>query len=90
MRIYSRRALVAGKSITELQPRSKTSKGIDMDVERISRAMDYLTGKRGFYALLYVLGFLVLLPYALKGYSWHEMWDVIKEVVVYNAIIYIG
>ena len=59
-----------------------------MDLERISRAMDYLTSRRRFYALLYVLGFLVLLPYASKGYSWPEMWDVIKEVVVYNAIIY--
>ena len=59
-----------------------------MDLERISRAMDYLTSRRRFYALLYVLGFLVLLPYASKGYFWPEMWDVIKEVVVYNAIIY--
>ena len=45
-----------------------------MNLARISRAMDYLTGKRWFYALLYVLGFLVLLPYASKGYSWQEMW----------------
>ena len=59
-----------------------------MNLARISRAMDYLTGKRWFYALLYVLGFLVLLPYASKGYSWQEMWDVIKEVVAYRAIIY--
>ena len=57
-------------------------------MERISQVMDYLTSKRRFYVLLYVLGFLVLLPYSSKGYSWHEMWDVIKEVVVYNAIIY--
>lgn len=59
-----------------------------MDVERVSRTIDYLTSKRWFYALLYILGFLVLQPYATKGYSWPEMWDVIKEVVAYNAIIY--
>jgi len=50
--------------------------------------MDYLTSKRRFYVLLYILGFLVLQPYASKGYSWQEMWNVIKEVVTYNAIIY--
>ena len=59
-----------------------------VSVERVSQAMDHLTGRRWFYALLYVLGFLILLPYASRGYSWHEMWDVIKEVVVYNAVIY--
>ena len=59
-----------------------------MSLARISRAMDYITGKRWFYGLLYALGFLVLLPYASKGYSWQEMWDVIKEVVAYRAIIY--
>ena len=59
-----------------------------MDVESVSRIMDILTSKKRFYVLLYVLGFLVLVPYASKGYSWPEMWDVIKEVVVYNAIIY--
>ncbi|RLG79649.1 MAG: hypothetical protein DRO09_04100, partial [Thermoprotei archaeon] len=57
-------------------------------MERVSRTIDYLTSKRWFYALLYILGFLVLLPYASKGCSWPEMWDVIKEVVAYNAIIY--
>ena len=59
-----------------------------MNTEHISQAMDYFTGKRWFYALLYIIGFMVLLPYASKGYSWHEMWDVIKEVVAYKAIIY--
>ena len=59
-----------------------------MDIARISRAIDYLTSRRKFYALLYVLGFLVLLPYASRGYSWHEMWDVIKDVLVRHAVIY--
>ncbi len=59
-----------------------------MDVESLSRVMDRLTSNRRFYVLLYVLGFLILQPYASKGYSWQEMWSVIKEVVVYNAIIY--
>lgn len=57
-------------------------------MERVSRIMDRLTSNRRFYVLLYVLGFLVLLPYASRGYSWPEMWSVIKEVVVYNAFIY--
>ena len=35
-----------------------------------------------------MFGFLVLLPYVSKGYSWPEVWDVIKEVVAYRAIIY--
>ena len=59
-----------------------------MDVESLSRIMDRLTSNRRFYVLLYVLGFLILQPYASKGYSWPEMWNVIKEVVAYNAIIY--
>ena len=59
-----------------------------MDLERVTRVMDYLAGKRWFYGLLYVIGFLVLPPYASKGYSWPEMWYVIKEVVAYKAIIY--
>ena len=59
-----------------------------MDVERVSQVMDCLTSNRRFYVFLYVIGFLVLLPYASKGYSWQEMWSVIKEVVVYNAVIY--
>ena len=59
-----------------------------MDIARISRAIDYLASRGKFYALLYVLGFLVLLPYASRGYSWHEMWDVIKDVLVRHAVIY--
>jgi len=59
-----------------------------MNIKSLSQVMDYLTGKRRFYVLLY-LCFLVLLPYASKGYPWHEMWSVIKEVVAYNAIIYV-
>ena len=59
-----------------------------MRAKRVSRAMDYLTGKGWFYALLYTLGFLALPPYASRGYSWHEMWDVIKDVLVHNAVIY--
>ena len=61
---------------------------LKMNVERVSQVMDRLTSNRRFYVLLYVVGFLILLPYASKGYSWHEMWSVIKEVVVYNAVIY--
>ncbi len=57
-------------------------------MERVSWIMERLTSNRRFYVLLYVLGFLVLLPYASRGYSWPEMWSVIKEVVVYNAFIY--
>ncbi len=58
-----------------------------MNVERVSQVMDRLTSNRRFYALLYVVGFLILMPYASKGYSWHEMWSVIKEVVR-NAAVY--
>ena len=50
--------------------------------------MDRFTGNRRFYVLLYVVGFLALLPRASGGYSWHEMWGVIKEVIVYSAVIY--
>ena len=52
-----------------------------------TRAMDYLTGRWWFYALLLALGFFLLPPYASKGYSLPEIPDVIGEGLS-HAVIY--
>ena len=56
-------------------------------LKRISRAMDYLTGRWWFYVLLFLVAFILLPPYASKGYSMEETGAVIFEALA-NPVIY--
>lgn len=59
-------------------------------LERVSGAIDYLTGKWWFYIAMYVLCFWVLWPYASKGYSLEEassvVWVALRRPLIFSLV----